>query len=164
MKWQLHAPRFTICFEQKQPEAALALAHPLSSPWPAGIRGTADLLLNHKAEAEKEFTALHAGLVLQVGEYLASRTVLLFQILASSYADHSQQVLANWQQLAGVQRNWFEHYGPCLFTSGHARRCGAALARQRGNSTHDRQPRKHYLGESSDLFPVSVLFGRNDGT
>jgi eukaryotic-like serine/threonine-protein kinase len=97
-----------IFFEQKQPEAARAFARPYSSPWAAGIRGTADLLLNHKAEAETEFTALHGGLAPQVGEYLASRTVQLFRVFAANYAGNSQQVLADWQQLAGIQRNWFE--------------------------------------------------------
>jgi eukaryotic-like serine/threonine-protein kinase len=97
-----------ICFEQNQPQAALTFARPYSSPWAAGIRGAADLLLKNNREAEKEFAALHAGLLPQIGEYMASETVQLFRLFAASDAGNSQQVLADWPQLAGGQRNWFE--------------------------------------------------------
>jgi tetratricopeptide (TPR) repeat protein len=51
-----------IYFEQRQPEAALALGRRHAGRWAAGVRGTAYLLLKNEPAAEKEFNAQRAYL------------------------------------------------------------------------------------------------------
>ena len=75
-----------IYFEQGQPDLALALAHRSTSPWAAGIRGAAYLLLKKDAAAEKEFADLRASVTPLVGEYVAGKTVDLHRLQAAGYA------------------------------------------------------------------------------
>ncbi len=56
-----------IYFEQRQPEAALALGRRHPGLWASGVRGTAYLLLNNEPAAEKEFNALRAYLTPPLG-------------------------------------------------------------------------------------------------
>jgi tetratricopeptide (TPR) repeat protein len=88
-----------VYFEQGQPELALALARRSTSPWAAGLRGTAYLLLKKDAEAEKEFTDLRASVTPLVGEYMAGKTVDLRRLQAAAYAGRWQEVVASWPQL-----------------------------------------------------------------
>jgi predicted negative regulator of RcsB-dependent stress response len=88
-----------VHFEQRQPEAALALGRRLASPWAAGLRGTAYLLLKNQAAAEKEFTSLRAAITPMLGDYMAGKAVDLQRLLAASYAGRPQEVISNWQQL-----------------------------------------------------------------
>jgi tetratricopeptide (TPR) repeat protein len=97
-------PAAQIYFEQRQPEAALALGrrHPGSSV--SGVRGTAYLLLKNEPAAEKEFNALRAYLTPPLGEYTAGKYVDLERLRAAAYAGRSQEVTAGWQQLGGQFR------------------------------------------------------------
>jgi len=93
-----------IYFEQGQPESALALARRSTSPWAAGFRGTAYLLLKKDAAAEKEFADLRASVTPLVGEYMAGKTVELRRLQAAAYAGRWQEVIASWPQLG--QQFW----------------------------------------------------------
>jgi tetratricopeptide (TPR) repeat protein/tRNA A-37 threonylcarbamoyl transferase component Bud32 len=93
-----------IYFEQGQPELALALARRSTSPWAAGFRGTAYLLLKKDAEAEKDFADLRASVTPLAGEYMAGKTVELRRLQAAAYAERWQEVLANWPELG--QQFW----------------------------------------------------------
>ena len=93
-----------IYFEQRQPEAALALGRRHPGPWAAGVRGTAYLLLKNEPAAEKEFNAQRAYLTPPLGEYMAGKYVDLERLLAAAYAGRSQEVTAGWQQLGGQFR------------------------------------------------------------
>lgn len=93
-----------IYFEQRQPEAALALGRRHPGAWASGVRGTAYLLLKNGPAAEKEFNALRAFLTPQLGEYMAGKYVDLDRLLAAAYAGRSQEVTAGWQQLGGQFR------------------------------------------------------------
>jgi tetratricopeptide (TPR) repeat protein len=88
-----------IYFEQRQPEAALALGRRHPGLWAAGVRGTAYLLLKNEPAAEKEFNAQRAYLTPLLGEYMAGKYVDLERLLAAAYAGRSQEVTAGWQQL-----------------------------------------------------------------
>ena len=90
-----------VYFEQRQPEAALALGRRLASPWAAGLRGTAYLLLKNQAAAEKEFAGLRAAITPMLGDYMAGKAVDLHRLLAASYAGRPQEVISGWQQLPG---------------------------------------------------------------
>jgi TolB-like protein/predicted negative regulator of RcsB-dependent stress response len=90
-----------IYFEQRQPEAALALGRRHVSPWAAGVRGMAQLLLKNEAAAEKEFAGLRASATPLFGDYMAGKLVELHRLLVASYAGHSEKVIANWPQLGG---------------------------------------------------------------
>jgi tetratricopeptide (TPR) repeat protein len=90
-----------VYFEQRQPEAALALGRRLASPWAAGLRGTAYLLLKNQEAAEKEFNDLRASVTPMLGDYMAGKVVDLHRLLAASYAGRSQEVTSGWQQLPG---------------------------------------------------------------
>jgi tetratricopeptide (TPR) repeat protein/TolB-like protein len=94
-------------FEQGQLEAALALAQRSTSPWAAGFRGTAYLLVKKDAEAEKEFALLRASVTPLVGEYMAGKRVEFHRFQAAAYAGQWQRVIANWPQLAGQYRDLF---------------------------------------------------------
>ena len=96
-----------IYFEQRQPEAALALGRRQVSPWAADFRGTAYLLWKKDVAAEKEFAALRASLTPLVGDYMAGKTVELCRLDAAAYAGRWQEVIASWPQLASQQRNLF---------------------------------------------------------
>jgi tetratricopeptide (TPR) repeat protein len=96
-----------IYFEQGQPEQALALAHRSTSPWAAGIRGTAYLLLKRGAEAEGEFADLRASVTPLVGEYMAGKTVDLHRMQAAAYSGRWQEVIANWPPLG--QQFWEQY-------------------------------------------------------
>jgi tetratricopeptide (TPR) repeat protein len=96
-----------IYFEQRQPEAALALGRRHSGPWASGVRGTAYLLLKNEPAAEKEFNALRADLTPAWGEYRAGKYIALYRLRAASYAGRSQEVTASWQQLADEFRSDF---------------------------------------------------------
>jgi tetratricopeptide (TPR) repeat protein/tRNA A-37 threonylcarbamoyl transferase component Bud32 len=93
-----------IYFEQRQPEAALALGRRHPGLWAAGVRGTAYLLLKNEPAAEKEFNAQRAYLTPPLGEYMAGKYVDLERLLAAAYAGRSQEVMAGWQQLGGQFR------------------------------------------------------------
>ena len=97
-------PAAQIYFEQRQPEAALALGRRHPGPWASGVRGTAYLLLKNEPAAEKEFNALRAYLTPPLGEYMAGKYVDLVRLLAAAYAGRSQEVTAGWQQLGGQFR------------------------------------------------------------
>ncbi len=96
-----------IYFEQRQPAVVLALARRNSSPWAAGLRGMAYLLLKNEAAADKEFASLRASVAPLVGEYMAGKTADLLRLLAAGYLGRWQEVLANWPQLAGQDRDLF---------------------------------------------------------
>lgn len=88
-------------FEQRQPEAALAVGRRHTSPWGAGVRGTAYLLLKNEAAAEKEFANLRSSAAPLLGDYMAGKVVELHRLLAAFYAGRPQEVIANWPQLGG---------------------------------------------------------------
>jgi tetratricopeptide (TPR) repeat protein len=93
-----------ICFEQGQPDLALALARRSKLPWAAGFRGMAYLLLRKDAAAEKEFGDLRTSVTPLVGEYMASKTVELHRLQAAAYSGRWQGVIANWPSLG--QQFW----------------------------------------------------------
>ena len=90
-----------VHFEQRQPEAALASGRRLASPWAAGMRATAHLLLKNQAAAGKEFDGLRASITPMFGDYMAGKVVELHRFLAASYAGRSQEVISGWRQLPG---------------------------------------------------------------
>ena len=96
-----------IYFEQGQPDLALALARRSASPWAAGLRGTAYLLMKKDAEAEKEFAVLRASVTPLVGDYMAGKRLEFHHFQASAYAGRWEKVLASWPQLAGQYRDLF---------------------------------------------------------
>jgi tetratricopeptide (TPR) repeat protein len=91
-----------IYFEQQKPEAALALGLRHTSPWAAGVRGMAQLLLKNEAAAEKEFASLRASLIPSIGDYMAGKRVELHRLLAAFYAGRSLEVIAGWPQVGGA--------------------------------------------------------------
>jgi predicted negative regulator of RcsB-dependent stress response len=90
-----------IYFEQRQPEAALALRRRHPGPSASGVR-TAYLLLKNGPAAEKEFNALRAYLT---PLHMAAKYVDLERLRAAAYAGRSQEVTAGWQQLGGQFRS-----------------------------------------------------------
>jgi len=94
-----------IYLEQGQPEQALAVAQRLRSPWSAGFRGMAYLILKNDAAAETEFTSLRTSLTPVVGEYMADKAIRLDRVLAALYAGRWQQVIAEWPQVDAVSRS-----------------------------------------------------------
>jgi tetratricopeptide (TPR) repeat protein len=96
-----------VYLEERQPEALLALGRRHASPWAAGVRGTAYVLLKKDAAAEKEFATLRASVTPLVGDYMAGKTVELHRLQAGAYAGQWQEVTASWPQLASQQRNLF---------------------------------------------------------
>jgi tetratricopeptide (TPR) repeat protein len=96
-----------IYFEQGQPELALVLARRSPSPWAAGLRGTAYLLMKKDAEAEREFAVLRASVVPLVGDYMAGKRVGFHRFQAAAYAGQWQKVILTWPQLAGQYRDLF---------------------------------------------------------
>jgi tetratricopeptide (TPR) repeat protein/tRNA A-37 threonylcarbamoyl transferase component Bud32 len=88
-----------IYFEQRQPEAALALGRRHPGPSASEVRGTAYLLMKNEPAAEKEFNALRAYLTPPLGEYMAGKYVDEERLRAAAYAGRSQEVVAGWQQL-----------------------------------------------------------------
>jgi DNA-binding winged helix-turn-helix (wHTH) protein/tetratricopeptide (TPR) repeat protein len=93
-----------IYFEQRQPEAALALGRRHPGPAASVVRGIAYLLLKNEPAAEKEFNALRAYLTPLLGEYMAGKYVDLEHLRAAAYAGRSQEVTAGWQPLGGQFR------------------------------------------------------------
>jgi tetratricopeptide (TPR) repeat protein len=93
-----------IYFEQGQSELALNLARRSSSPWAAGERATAYLLLNKDAQAEAEFSALRSSVTPLFGDYMAGKTAELQRLRAAAYARRWQEVVARWPQLG--QQFW----------------------------------------------------------
>ena len=92
-----------IYFEQKQPEAALALGFRHGSPAAAGVRGVAHLLLTNGVAAEKDFTDMRISLVPLVGDCRVGTMVEFHRLLAASYAGRSRKVIALWPQVEGYQ-------------------------------------------------------------
>ncbi len=88
-----------LSFEQHQPEVALALGRRLNSPWSAGIRGTAYLVLKNEPAAEKELASLRSSLALLVGDYMAEKMVDLHRLLGAAYGGRSQEVITGWSRL-----------------------------------------------------------------
>jgi len=88
-----------IYFQQRQPEAALALGRRHPGPGASEVRGIAYLLLKNDPAAEKEFNALRAYLTPPLGEYMAGKNVDRDRLLAAAYAGRWQEVAAGWQQL-----------------------------------------------------------------
>jgi tetratricopeptide (TPR) repeat protein len=103
-----------IYFDQGQPELALTLAQRSTSPWAAGFRGTAYLLLKKETAAEKEFADLRALVTPLVGDYMAGKTVDICRLHAAAYAGRWQEVVASWPQLG--QQFW----DPYALDVGHA--------------------------------------------
>jgi eukaryotic-like serine/threonine-protein kinase len=97
-----------IYFEQGDPAAALALSRKFHTPWAAGIAAMAELLLNEPNAAEKDLETVRSGVAAQSGDYMGVRTVQLFRVLAADYAGRPQQIVAQWPELAGGQRNFFD--------------------------------------------------------
>jgi tetratricopeptide (TPR) repeat protein len=93
-----------VYFEQRQPEAALALGQRHPGLWAAGVRGTAYLLLKDEPATEKEFNAQRAYLTPLLGEFMAGKYVDLERLLAAAYAGRSQGVTAGWQPLGSQFR------------------------------------------------------------
>jgi serine/threonine protein kinase/TolB-like protein len=96
-----------VYLEQRQPEALLALGRRHPSPWAAGVRGTAYLIMKKDVAAEAEFAALRTSVTPLVGEYMAGKIVELHRLQAAAYAGRWQDVIASWPQLASQQRNLF---------------------------------------------------------
>jgi len=96
-----------IYFEQRQPEAALALGRRHPGPSASGLRAVAYLLLKNQPAAEKEFNAQRAYLTPPMGEYMAGKYVDLERLLAAAYAGRSQEVTAGWRQLGAQFRPMF---------------------------------------------------------
>jgi len=94
-------PAAQIYFEQRQPEAALALGRRHPGPSASEVRGISYLLLKNDPAAEKEFNALRAYLTPPWGEYLAGKLVERERLRAAAYAGRSQEVTADWQRLGG---------------------------------------------------------------
>ena len=88
-------------FEQRQPEAALAMGRRIASPWAAGVRAVAHLLLKNEAAAEKELADLRSLEAPLFGDYMAGKIVELHRLLAAFYAGRSQEVIARWPELPG---------------------------------------------------------------
>jgi len=88
-----------IYFEQRQPEAALALGKRHPEPWGAGVRALAYLLLKNQDAAARELKAVHDYLTPALGECYAGKWVDLARLLAAAYACRPQEVTANWQPL-----------------------------------------------------------------
>jgi tetratricopeptide (TPR) repeat protein len=78
-----------------------------TSPWAAGFRGTAYLLLKKNAAAEKEFAALRALLTPVLGDYRAGKMVELHRLQAAAYAGRWQEVIASWPQLGQQYWPWY---------------------------------------------------------
>ena len=97
-------PAAQIYFEERQPEAALALGRRHPGPSASEVRGIAYLLLKNEPAAEKEFNALRAYLTPPWGEYRAGKYVDLERLRAAAYAGQSQEVTAGWQNLGGQFR------------------------------------------------------------
>lgn len=93
-----------IYFEQRQPEAALALGRRHASPGAADVRGRAYLLLKKDAAAEKELLASRISATPWVGEYRAGKRVELQRLHAAAYAGRWQEVIASRPQLG--QQFW----------------------------------------------------------
>jgi tetratricopeptide (TPR) repeat protein len=97
-------PAAQIYFEQRQPEAALALGRRHPGPSASEVRGISYLLLKNEPAAEKEFSALRAYLTPPWGEYLSGKLVERERLRAAAYAGRSQEVTADWQKLGGQFR------------------------------------------------------------
>jgi tetratricopeptide (TPR) repeat protein len=93
-----------VYFEQRQPEAALALGRRHVSLWAADVRGTAYLLLKKDVAAEKEFVTSRTSVTPWVGEYRAGKRAELQRLHAAAYAGRWQEVIASWPQLG--QQFW----------------------------------------------------------
>jgi serine/threonine protein kinase/DNA-binding winged helix-turn-helix (wHTH) protein/tetratricopeptide (TPR) repeat protein len=96
-----------VYFEQRHPEAALALGQRHPEAWAAGVRGTAYLVLKNEPAGQKELKALRAYLTPLLGEYVAGKYVDLDSLLAAAYAGRSHEVTENWQKLGGEFRALF---------------------------------------------------------
>jgi len=97
-------PAAQIYFEQRQPEAALALGRRHPGPSASDVRGIACLLLKNEPAAEKEFNTLRACLTPLRGESMAGKNVDLERLLAAAYSGRSQEVTAGWQRLGSQFR------------------------------------------------------------
>jgi tetratricopeptide (TPR) repeat protein/DNA-binding winged helix-turn-helix (wHTH) protein len=97
-------PAAQIYFEQRQPEAALALGRRHPGPWASDLRGTAYLLLKNEPAAEKEFNALRAYLTPPLGKYMAGKYVDEERLRAAAYAGRPQEVTMGRQPLGGQFR------------------------------------------------------------
>jgi serine/threonine protein kinase len=82
-----------IYLEQGQVEELLALGQRDETPWAAGLRGTALLLLHRETEAEKEFVELRNGVIPLLGDYVASRAVEFHRMQAALYTKHFDRVI-----------------------------------------------------------------------
>jgi serine/threonine protein kinase/tetratricopeptide (TPR) repeat protein len=93
-------PAAQIYFEQRQPEAALALGRRHPGPSASDVRGMAYLLLKSEPAAEKEFNALRGYLTPPLGEYMAGKYIDEERLRAAAYAGRSQEVTASRQPLS----------------------------------------------------------------
>jgi len=96
-----------VNFEQRQPQALLALGHGHASPWAAGVRGLAYLIMKKNTAAEMEFAALRASVAPLVGEYRAGKIVELYRLEAAAYDGRWQEVMAIEPRLDGIPRNLY---------------------------------------------------------
>lgn len=88
-----------IFLEQRLPEGLLALGRRHHSPWAAGLRGTAYLLLHKEAAAEKEFAALRDSIAPILGDYVAEKAVEFHRMQAAYYAGRYEEVIQMWPRL-----------------------------------------------------------------
>ncbi|MEW5977182.1 MAG: protein kinase [Acidobacteriota bacterium] len=95
-----------VLFEQYRPQKVLAIAQRMASPWAAGLRATAHLLMENDAAAEKEFAILRACLMPFVGDYLAEQLVQLHRFQAAAHADNWPDVISRWAQLGDRFADW----------------------------------------------------------
>jgi tetratricopeptide (TPR) repeat protein len=96
-----------IHLEQNRPEEVLAMGRRHDHPWAAGLRGTAYVLLNQDAEAEKEFADLRHSIAPVLGDYIAGETVEFHRMQAALYAGHFDRVIQMWTRLP---RSWWSLY------------------------------------------------------
>jgi tetratricopeptide (TPR) repeat protein len=96
-----------LYLEQSRPEEALALGRRLDTPWTAGLRGTAHLLLHHESEAEKEFDGLRNFVEPILGEHVAQEAVEYHRMQAAFYSGHFDRVIQMWPRLP---RSWWSLY------------------------------------------------------
>jgi tetratricopeptide (TPR) repeat protein len=88
-----------VLHEQRMPEQALALGRRHNTPWAAGLRGTAYLVLHQPNQAEKEFVALRDALTQMMGEYAAEKVIEFHRMQAASYAGRYDRVIEMWPNL-----------------------------------------------------------------
>ena len=88
-----------IMLEQRRPRDLLELGRRNNTPWAAGVRGTAWLLLHKNADAEKEFAALRDSIAPVLGDYVANGVIEFHRLQAAAYAGRFDEVIRIWPRL-----------------------------------------------------------------